>query len=195
MSFADAKELVRKKFEKDRRDAAHDFTHVMRVLKNAEILRRKEGGNLGVIKYAALFHDYAREPMGEVKGDHAKKSVQMTKKILPRFVPKEKIKEIQHAILAHSRKSGVKPQTLEAKILWDADKLDFITPVCIARYVIQGDHLGWNIEKSLKGFINGLKTIKADCDFFYTKTAKKIVNSKIDRSIRMAQEILKEAVE
>jgi uncharacterized protein len=195
MSFENAKDLVRKKFKKDKRDAAHDFTHVKRVLRNCELIGRKEKADITVLKYAALFHDYAREPIGEVKGDHAKKSVQMTKKILPKFVPKEKIKEVQHAILAHSRKSEVRPQTLEAKVLWDADKLDFITPICIARYVIQGDHLGWNIEKSLRGFINGLKTIKADRNFFYTKTAKKIVKSKIDRSIKMAEEILGEAVE
>ena len=195
MSFENAKELVRKKFKKDKRDAAHDFTHVKRVLRNCELIGRKEKSNMTVLKYAALFHDYAREPIGEVKGDHAKKSVQMTKNILSGFVPTEKIKEVQHAILAHSRKSKVKPQTLEAKILWDADKLDFITPVCIARYVIQGDHLGWSIEKSLKGFINGLKTIKADRNFFYTKTAKKIARSKIDKSIRIAEEVLKEAIE
>jgi uncharacterized protein len=194
MSFAEAKRLVRKKFEKEKRDGSHDFTHVERVLKYAEMLAKKERADLEAVRYAALFHDYVREAKHEIKGDHANLSAEAVKKILPRYVEKEKIPAILRAIRCHSRRSGVKPKTLEDKIMWDADKLDGFGPIGVVRYLILGEYLGWPIKKSVQHALAELKVLRKMA-FFYTKTGKKLGRGKFEKSVKMCKQILEEAIE
>lgn len=194
MSFAEAKEFVREKFEKEKRDSDHDFTHVLRVLKYAEMLGRKEKADMEIVRYAALFHDYVREAKHEIKGDHANLSANAAKKILPKYVAKEKIPYILYAIRSHSRTSGVKPKTLEDKIIWDADKLDGFGPIGVIRFIGMCGQLGWTIKQATKYTIRELvDTYRTD--FVYTKTARKIAKKKYEKGIRMCKEILKEAIE
>jgi len=194
MSFAGAKRLVREKFEKEKRTSDHDFTHVARVLKYAEMLAKKEKADLEAVRYAALFHDYVREAEHEIKGDHANLSAKAAKKILPRYVDKERIPAILKAIRSHSRKSGVKPKTLEDKIMWDADKLDGFGPLGVVRFLIMCNNLGWTIKKGAK-YTMGELVDTYNTDFVYTNAAKKIVKRKYKKSIKMCREILKEAIE
>jgi len=194
MSFAEAKELVRRKFEKEKRDSSHDFTHVARVLKYAEMLAKKEKADLEIVRYAALFHDYVREAEHEIKGDHANLSAKAAEKILPRYVAKEKIPAIVRAIRCHSRRSGVRPKAPEDKIIWDADKLDGFGSIGVIRYLIIGDHLGWTIKRGAKHALDELIDIYNN-GFVYTKTAQKIVRKKFKESVRICKEILKGAIE
>jgi uncharacterized protein len=194
MSFAEAKESVRKRFEKEKKDSSHDFTHILRVLKYAEMLARKEGADMEVVRYAALFHDYVREAKHEVEGDHATLSAKAAAKILPKYVAKEKIPRILRAIRSHSRSSGVKPKTIEDKIIWDADKLDGFGPMGIARFLIIGDRLGWTIKKGAKNAIDEILEVY-NTDFAYTNTAQKMIHARLKKSIRISREILEEAIE
>jgi uncharacterized protein len=194
MSFAEAKELVRKKLEREKKDGSHDFTHVLRVLKYAEMLAKKEEADMEVVKYAALFHDYVREAKHEMRGDHANLSANAVRKILPRYIAKEKIPQILHAIRSHSRRSGIRPKTLEDKIIWDADKLDGFGPMGVARYLILGEYLGWSIKKSVKHALAELKVLRKMA-FFYTETGKKLGRGKFEKSVKMCKEILEEAIE
>lgn len=122
-------------------DSAHDFNHVLRVLRMAEHLARLEGADMEVVQAAALLHDISRaEEDKSGEGDHAEMAAKGAREILMwRGVQPERADAVAHAIAAHRYRGTVQPQTLEAKILFDADKLDSIGAIGIARaYAIAG---------------------------------------------------------
>lgn len=128
-------------------DPVHDFAHVLRVLALAERLARAERADLKIVRTAALLHDIARDPnegMGlkaEADIDHAIRAAQRARRLLagadPAFVG-----AVAHAIEAHRFRNDVEPATIEAKVLFDADKLDAIGAVGIARAFAYGAMLG-----------------------------------------------------
>ena len=117
---------------------SHDFSHVMRVYNLCfSIAKDEKNVNLEILKISALLHDIARrkEDLDKTgKIDHAKLSAQMAEKILKDLgYSKEKIKKIKHCIQTHRFKGRLKPKTIEAKILFDADKLDVSGAIGITR--------------------------------------------------------------
>jgi uncharacterized protein len=117
---------------------SHDFSHVMRVYNLCLSIAKKEKKvDLEVLKTAALLHDIARrkEDLDKTgKIDHAVLSAKMAEKILENLgYSKAKIKKIKHCIETHRFKGKLKPKTIEAKILFDADKLDVCGAIGIAR--------------------------------------------------------------
>lgn len=136
------KEIV----EKELSCSAHNMEHVMRVYNLSLRLAKREAGiDLDVLKTAALLHDIARvkedkDNSGNI--DHAILGAEMAEKILIDFgYPEEKIELIKHCITTHRFRGGNGPKTKEAKILFDADKLDVIGSIGIARsFVIAGQY-------------------------------------------------------
>jgi uncharacterized protein len=122
-------------------ESAHDFDHVLRVLALAERLARTEGADMEIVRAAALLHDITRaeEDAGR-GGDHAQTAAARAREILlARGMAPEPVDAVAHAIAAHRFRGTTVPQTLEAKILFDADKLDSIGAIGIARaYAISG---------------------------------------------------------
>ncbi len=101
--------------------------------------------DLHVLKTAALLHDVARgkEDKDKSRGiDHAILGAEMAGKILLELgYSADEINRIQHCIIAHRFRSGIRPQTIEAKILFDADKLDVLGAIGTARsYIIAGEN-------------------------------------------------------
>jgi len=122
-------------------DTAHDFNHVLRVMKMGEHLAKIEGADMEIVHAAALLHDISRaEEDQSGQGDHAEMAAKRAREILLwRGIPPERADAVAQAIAAHRYRGSVQPQTLEAKILFDADKLDSIGAVGIARvYAIAG---------------------------------------------------------
>jgi uncharacterized protein len=118
-------------------DAVHDFDHVLRVLTLAERIGQAEGADLEIVRTAALLHDAGRE-QAEADGlDHAAFAANRAREILARQPP-AKVEAIAHAIAAHRFRTGPEPDTLEARVLFDADKLDAIGAVGIARAFAYG---------------------------------------------------------
>ena len=118
-------------------DAIHDFDHVLRVLTLAERLGKAEGADLEIVRAAALLHDGGRG-QAEARGlDHAAFAANRVREILA-GQPPEKIEAVVHAIAAHRFRSGPEPESLEAQVLFDADKLDAIGAVGIARVFAYG---------------------------------------------------------
>ena len=119
-------------------DTAHDFDHVLRVLALAERIGRAEGADLEIVQAAALLHDVAR---AEEKGSgawHAQAGAQRAREILQGHPPK-KVEAVAQAIATHRFREKSIPQTLEAQVLYDADKLDAIGAIGVARaYAISG---------------------------------------------------------
>ena len=121
----------------------HDKYHVERVYNLAIRLAQKEEADLDTVKAAALLHDIARakEDEGTIN-DHAKEGAKMARKILEEVkFPKQKIANVIHCIETHRFRKGLAPKTLEAKILQDADRLDIIGAIGIARVFTRG---GWS---------------------------------------------------
>ena len=118
-------------------DAVHDFDHVLRVLALAERIGRAEGASLAIVRAAALLHDIGR---GQAEADglnHAAIAADQARKILAEQPP-AKVEAVAHAIVAHRFRAGPEPATLEAQVLFDADKLDAIGAVGVARAFAYG---------------------------------------------------------
>lgn len=126
--------------------AAHDFDHVMRVYHTCLSLAENETGiDYDILIPAVLLHDIARsqedeDPTGQI--DHAVLGAEMAEEILKQLgYESEQIEKIKHCIKAHRFRSGFLPETVEAKILYDADKLDVLGAVGIARsFMLAGKH-------------------------------------------------------
>lgn len=114
----------------------HGPDHTERVHKTALHIGRLMGAKLDVLSAAALLHDIGRrfETREQGKICHAEKGAELAREILATldFAP-GLIDEIAHCIEAHRYRGDKIPRTLEAKILYDADKLDSIGAVGIGR--------------------------------------------------------------
>jgi len=118
-------------------DAVHDFDHVLRVLALAERIGQAEGADMEVVRTAALLHDAGREQAEAAGLDHAIFAANRAREIL-NGQPGEKVEAIVHAIAAHRFRTMPEPSTLEAQVLFDADKLDAIGAVGVARAFAYG---------------------------------------------------------
>ena len=121
-------------------DPAHDFEHIMRVYRNAEKICKTENGNKKLILSAVLLHDIVKI---KNQKDSAIKSAKLSEKILKEnnFFDDE-IKIISDAIKEHSFSKGKIPSSIEGKILQDADRLDAIGAIGIARAFAYGGSKG-----------------------------------------------------
>jgi len=124
------------------RHSHHDKYHVERAYNLATRLAQEEGADLDIVKAAVLLHDIARamEDEGTIY-DHAKEGAKMARKILEEVnYPKQKIAHVIYCIETHRFRKGLTPKSLEAKILQDADRLDIIGAIGIARVFARN---GW----------------------------------------------------
>ena len=112
----------------------HGWDHVERVRKLALRIGKEEGADLEVLEIAAYLHDIMREEEMRLKGDfcHAEKGAERAGVFL-KSMGYDKWGEVVHCIRAHRFHGGNVPETLEAKVLYDSDKLDSIGAIGIAR--------------------------------------------------------------
>ncbi|MEF3692157.1 MAG: HD domain-containing protein [Candidatus Moraniibacteriota bacterium] len=120
----------------------HDWSHIERVRKLALRIGKAEKADLKIVESAVLFHDIGRKYEMNHKGEkngkkicHAIEGKKEARKILenfPEITPMEK-ENILHSIEAHRHRNSLAPETLEAKVLFDADKLDSIGAIGIGR--------------------------------------------------------------
>ncbi len=151
--------------------SSHDDGHVERVKRWAVYIAKKEGANVEVVRKAAELHDIARD-----KPNHAIEGAKMAREILrEQGYDDDFIAKVVHCIEAHSFSSGIEPKTLEAKILSDADKLDAIGAIGIARAFMFSGERGRSIEDTLRHFEEKLLRLK---DFLHTETAKKVAEER-----------------
>lgn len=120
-------------------DPVHDFSHVLRVYHMAERLAAAEGGDLDIIRAAALLHDAdGSAPGSDTRASHHHRSADFAAQVLElEGWTAEKIAAVQHCIRGHRfRSDGEAPRTIEAKIIFDADKLDVLGAVGAARTLV-----------------------------------------------------------
>jgi uncharacterized protein len=146
----------------------HDWSHVERVYNLSLKIAEKEKANISVVELSAYLHDIGRREEMKSKGkiDHAEKGVELAEEILAPYNLDLEIKDnIKHCILTHRFRNNHKPSTIEAKILFDADKLDSIGAVGIGRDFLFAGYAG---SKCLYTG-NEKKLVKNARDFGYTK--------------------------
>ncbi len=120
-------------------DSVHDFDHILRVLALAERIGRAEGADLEIVRTATLLHDWGRSEADAAGQDHAALAAQRAREFLTaRGAPSAWIEAVVHAIAAHRFRVAPDPATLEAQVLFDADKLDAIGAIGIARAFAYG---------------------------------------------------------
>lgn len=120
-------------------DAVHDFSHIERVYRMAERLAMEEGADLEIVRAAALLHDAdGTTPGSESRLEHHLRSAEIAEKVLAQEGwSKDRIKAVQHCIRAHRyRDDREPPATLEAKCLFDADKLDVLGAIGAVRATV-----------------------------------------------------------
>jgi uncharacterized protein len=116
-------------------DGSHDLAHIHRVFRNAMRIHGQEGGNGTVLAASVLLHDcVAVEKNSPLRAQASRLAAEKSSGLLRDLRWGETdIEAVAHAILTHSFSANIAPETLEAKILQDADRLDAIGMVGAAR--------------------------------------------------------------
>ena len=124
---------------------SHDWDHTERVYRLCMHIGRAEGADLEVLTVAAFLHDVGRSYEDESKGTicHAEKGAEIAKTLLVTYpLSDEKKQNIVHCIGSHRFRGNNAPETLEAKTLFDADKLDSIGAIGIGRAFLFAGEVG-----------------------------------------------------
>ncbi len=152
-------ERIKEAARKHAGHSSHDFEHTLRVWRNARHIAKTVKCDKFVVEAAALLHDIARhkEQIGECEC-HAAEGAKMAKEILGSMnVNTGKAWNIVHCIAVHRYSKGMKPGTIEAAILQDADRLDALGAITIARIFAYGGEVKRPIydlsEKPMKQYI------------------------------------------
>ncbi|HIP36636.1 MAG TPA: HD domain-containing protein [Crocinitomix sp.] len=137
----DVKQSIKTQFEND--SSGHDWFHIERVWKLAKQIALKEKANVFIVELGALLHDIADHKFVD---DFETESIKRTESILKSFdLDNDTIKQVKHIVLNCSFKGGIeesKMKSIEGKIVQDADKLDAIGAIGIARTFAFGGKFG-----------------------------------------------------
>lgn len=135
--FLEIENLLEKKISEiaSAEDPAHDILHFKRVVKTAKEICAKENAKAEIVIPAAWLHDFVIIPKNDSR---RKQASQLSAEAAIRFLrelsyPEVYLEEIAHAVVAHSFSANVEAKTLEAKIVQDADRLDGLGAIGIAR--------------------------------------------------------------
>lgn len=125
-------------------DAAHDLEHIRRVVGSARGLAATEGARLEIVLPAAWLHDCVTVPKDSPRRTEGSRlaAAQAVAWLREWGWPEALLPDIAHAVEAHSFSAGIAPRTIEAKVVQDADRLDALGAVGLARCLMLGGALG-----------------------------------------------------
>ena len=189
-------DIIKRKVKRmlDGRDPAHDFHHIMRVYKNAKLIGRREGTNMEILLLAVLLHDLVVHPKGSTKSlKSSDECADLAENILQSYsYPQDRINQICYCIRVHNYSKRLVPLSLEGRILQDADRLDALGAVGIARTFSIGGSEGRTFYNTDDPFCRSgrdlddkqwtldhfhMKLLKLE-NFMHTKTARKIAQER-----------------
>jgi len=157
-------------------DPGHGLVHLERVVGTALGLAAEEGARAEVVLPAAWLHDCVhvakdsrdRAHASRLAADHAARFLQDA------GYPEQLLPDIHHAIESHSYSAGIPPRTIEAKVIQDADRLDALGAIGIARCFAVGAALGRPLYDSEDPFCSSREPDDggASVDHFYAKLLK-----------------------
>ena len=185
--FNDLKEKVKKIVGEK---GSHDFSHIERVYKYSILISKDLDVDMDIVKTAALLHDIARpkEDRKKIK-DHAIEGAKQARKILKKMgFPKEKIEIVCKCILLHNKSQDL-PEIKEVRILKEADGLETMGAIGIAReFSFNGEKGYWNSSENI---LNTL--IKhSDSSYFKLPAARRIGEEKAKITLSFTNQFIKE---
>lgn len=144
LDFADLERCCVKQLVSIGGDAAHDLAHIRRVVANARSLAAAEHARLEIVLPAAWLHDCVTVPKDSPQRAAASRlaAAQAGTWLREWGWPEATLPDIAHAIEAHSFSAGLAPRTIEAKVVQDADRLDALGAVGLARCLMLGGEMG-----------------------------------------------------
>ncbi len=131
-------------------DGAHDLAHIRRVVRNAIQIGNAETANPMILLPAAWLHDYVVVAKDSPERQYASRLAATSARQFLRSLsyPVQWLDQIEHAIIAHSFSAQVEPRTVEAAVLQDADRLDALGAIGIARCFVTAGTLGGELYES-----------------------------------------------
>lgn len=157
-------------------DGSHDTSHLQRVWKNAAAIHAEEGGDAEVLFAATLLHDCVPvEKNSPLRAQASRLSAERARRVLKSLDwPDAKIDAVAHAVEAHSFSAGVAPTTLEARTLQDADRLDAIGMLGVARCFYVAGRMGSALYDPVDPHASerALDDTRFAIDHFHTKLLK-----------------------
>ena len=154
-------------------DPAHDISHVKRVVQNTIRLTATEGGDPAITVPAAWLHDCVSVTKDSPLRNQASR---LAAKEAVRFLssvnyPADLLAPVSHAIEAHSFSANIQAETLEARIVQDADRLEAVGAIGIARCFLTGGCMGTPLYESTDPFAENRKPDdrRYTLDHFYCK--------------------------
>ena len=125
-------------------DGSHDTSHLQRVWKNAAAIQADDGGDAQILFAATILHDCVpTEKNSPLRAQASRLSADKAARVLSALDwPQAQIDAVAHAVAAHSFSAGIEPLTLEAKTLQDADRLDAIGMLGVARCFYVAGRMG-----------------------------------------------------
>ncbi|MFZ3044480.1 MAG: HD domain-containing protein [Desulfatirhabdiaceae bacterium] len=130
---------------------SHDWDHTLRVVRLCEHIGRIETADMAVLNPAAYLHDIGRQKQDESGGTicHAEYGAKLAEPLIRNLPLTDHQKNnILHCIRSHRFRSGHAPETSEARILFDADKLDAIGAIGVARAFLFAGEIGAKLHSS-----------------------------------------------
>jgi len=159
-------------------EGCHGWGHTERVRALCKRIGREEGADLEVLELAALLHDIGRRFEAESGGRicHAEKSAELAKTILEKYgIEREEIDAVVHCVECHRFRGNRMPGSKEARILFEADKLDSIGAIGIGRaFLFCGEH-GGRFHSPFREFEVKMGKIK---DLMQTATGKRMAKER-----------------
>jgi uncharacterized protein len=160
----------------------HGFEHTMRVFRICQVIGDKLNANTSILLSAALLHD-----IGRGAEDHAMESTKVAKDILRDLgYQEEAIQKISETISSHSFSAKRAPDSLEAKILSDADKLDAIGALGVYRAAMYSTENKISLSNYIRHFTEKLLNLK---DMMFTEEARSIAKPRHDFLNKFLEEI------
>lgn len=175
------------------RDPVHGWDHVSRVRALARRIALELGGgvDLEALDLAVLMHDLGRYVQGPEH--HAEVSADLAGKMLRALgYEEDKVNRVCGAIRDHSYSLGREPDSVEGKILSDADKIDAIGAVGVARAFTLGGAWGRSLENTLKHLEEKLLKLH---ERLYLDISKKLARERVEFLKNFCTQILKELCE
>ena len=167
----DAIEYITRLFESNA--GGHDVSHSLRVYKNALLIAEKETAcDLTIVSLAALLHDVDDHKLFDTENNANARTFLNSHNVSDEMT--EKICAVIN-VVSFSKNRGKRPETIEGKIVQDADRLDALGAIGIARTFAYGGEHGRSIDESVKHFYDKLLLIK---DELNTDTAKEIARKR-----------------
>lgn len=172
-------------------DGSHDVSHLLRVWKNAAAIHAEEGGDRQVLMAATILHDcISVEKNSPLRAQASRLAAEKALRLLADLGwQAARINLVVHAIEAHSFSAGIVPTTLEAKILQDADRLDAIGMIGVARCFYIAGRMGSGLydPDDPKAIARAYDDKRFAIDHFQTKLFKLAAGFNTASGARMAE--------